>query len=81
MGGTILNAKHSEGSSEIEKNYQGTPRKRGRSLIVDHKRGRPAGTPRTEREIANQKAAIAKSREAGTWRSGGYKQMRRTERT
>ena len=80
MGGTIKNAQIPTGSREINKNYAGIPRKKGKSLIVDHKRGRPSGTPRTAQEIANQKASIAKSQEAGTWRSGGYKQMRRTER-
>jgi hypothetical protein len=69
----IENAEKPRGRNDIDKNPIGIPRKNGRSLIVDHKRGRPAGTLRSAQEIANQKASIAKSREAGTWRSGRFK--------
>lgn len=72
MGGTIKKARTPMGKSDIIRNDKGIPRKKGRSLIVDKKRGRPAGTPRTQQEIDNQKASIAKSREAGTWRAGRF---------
>ncbi len=73
----IKNAMCPRGSSDIQiENPCGIPRKKSKSLMHDKKRGRPAGVPRTQQEIDNQKASIKRSQEKRTWLAGGFKRLR-----